>query len=463
MEKPMQKQTRRKITCLAIGDPHFSEKHLVVSNKFVDKVLQVAEARRPKFIVVLGDLLDTMNVVKIPPHKLANKFLKGLGLVAPTYLLVGNHDYINETQFLSDNHIYTPYQGVEAITNVHIVDKPTLIHGGWFQFVACPYVEPGRFMEALQTHPALDTDTPKSKKCTRQLDSPTKSDHPDPIDSTDHQKTPKKSPQGDFTRGKWSNIDAVFAHQEFLGAKMGAIVSEKGDEWPSNYPPVISGHIHEAQVVTPSRVDIPSTTLAGTKESKPSGVIHYTGSAMQHSFSEGHKKGIWLITFRRSSEHHRGSFTHELIPTSLKTKLTLTATVEMAQKYIADKGIPASTFPPGQDATSLEIRLLVQDTIEKLESFQKIGGCEHLNDLSIKVVLTPLGSVVTTPQQLNFPDGGEQKTPDTPAQNRENDTPNNFLTHDAPTFWDILHRLLESECEEWIRDLAAPYLAYKSA
>jgi hypothetical protein len=46
---------------------------------------------------------------------------------------------------------------------------------------------------------------------------------------------------------------------------MGAILSEKGDPWSSENPPIISGHIHDEQKV-------------GTN-------IWYPGSAMQHGYS----------------------------------------------------------------------------------------------------------------------------------------------------------------------------------
>ena len=50
------------------------------------------------------------------------------------------------------------------------------------------------------------------------------------------------------TRGtEWEDSCCIFAHQEFYGCKMGAIVSEDGDKWDINYPEIISGHIHDVQ------------------------------------------------------------------------------------------------------------------------------------------------------------------------------------------------------------------------
>jgi hypothetical protein len=86
-----------------------------------------------------------------------------------------------------------------------------------------PYVFPGRFIEALETGCHQDKEEWKSKK-------------------------------------------VIFSHQEFRGCKMGAIVSLEGDEWNSEYPQVISGHIHDNQKV-------------GTN-------IYYPGTPLQHAFGD---------------------------------------------------------------------------------------------------------------------------------------------------------------------------------
>jgi len=121
----------------------------------------------------------------------------------------GNHKFLledftvvhncNNQQFLSDNHWMN---GMKKWENVTIVDTVHHIDIEGYQFTFCPYVPPGRFVEAL------NTDTKN-----------------------------------------WKLSDAIFCHQEFQGCKMGAIVSVEGDKWDTTFPEIVSGHIHSKQQI----------------------------------------------------------------------------------------------------------------------------------------------------------------------------------------------------------------------
>ena len=76
---------------------------------------------------------------------------------------------------------------------------------------------------------------------------------------------------------KWTDATCIWAHQEFYGCKMGAIVSVEGDKWDLHSPLVISGHIHSKQ--------------------RPQENVYYSGSAMQHAFGESEKNIIAYISF----------------------------------------------------------------------------------------------------------------------------------------------------------------------
>ncbi len=219
-----------KLTAIVIGDTHFKLKDILKGEEFVDKCLKSVLATDPDFIVLLGDILDTHEIVHVQAHQLAYKLIKGLSEIAYVYIIIGNHDYINNTQFMTDAHIFNPYKQWE---NVKVVDKCIVDEVNGYTFVFCPYVYPGRFEEALSTT----------------------------IDS------------GDI----WEISCCIFAHQEFRGCKMGPIVSKIGDEWCEDNPPVISGHIHEAQNVGSN--------------------IFYPGSAMQHGFGDLSNKYIWKVSF----------------------------------------------------------------------------------------------------------------------------------------------------------------------
>ena len=224
------------ITCLVIGDQHFQDSNIEQVDELVHKTLNLAREVDPTFIVLLGDLLHTKEKIYITPLKRGTDFIQALSEIACTYVLIGNHDYKNASQFLTDEHAFTP---LKLWPNTHIADT-VIIHefqlespneGGVpipLRFAFCPYVPNGRFLEALNTE-------------------------------------------------MWETCECVFAHQEIKGAKMGGKVSDCDDEWDVDYPLLISGHIHEHQFVGPNMI--------------------YTGSAMQHGATDDGDKYIFEFSF----------------------------------------------------------------------------------------------------------------------------------------------------------------------
>lgn len=185
------------VTALVIGDPHFKVANVRETDGMVDAIIRTAIDRHPDIIVVLGDILDRHETVHVSPLTRAIKFLGRLKEIAPTFVLIGNHDLKNNRQFLSDEHPFSALKFWGG--NMTIVDSTTLVNIKDQTFVFVPYVPPGRFEEALN-------------KC-----------------------------QG------WESSSCIFGHQEFKGAQMGAIISIEGDEWPLTYPYVVTGHIHDYQ------------------------------------------------------------------------------------------------------------------------------------------------------------------------------------------------------------------------
>lgn len=218
-----------------IGDPHF--KHTTDASEmetYVKKIIGIARKHDPHFIVVLGDILNDHEVVRVQPHKLAEKLLEGLSDIAHTYVLMGNHDYINNSQFLTDNHIFGPFKKWQNLT---IVDKTidVVFESQDRYFVFVPYVPPGKFGEALDT----------------------------------------LIKEG----GTWELADCIFAHQEFKGCKPrmkdNIFKSKTGDVWSEDYPLVVSGHIHKSQDVGNN--------------------IKYPGNSFQHSHKESCNKYVWIM------------------------------------------------------------------------------------------------------------------------------------------------------------------------
>ena len=174
---------------LFIGDIHFKHNNM---NETVILRKKLLEINNYDFAVIAGDVLDAHEKVDTQLMNRAYELIETLRQKSQVYICVGNHDMINNQQFLSENHWMN---GLKEWRNVTVVDKPLIAEG--FMFV--PYVYPGRLREMLDT-----------------------------------------------VHG-WEDVACIFAHQEIKGCKMGAIESVAGDLWDEGYPLIISGHIHERQ------------------------------------------------------------------------------------------------------------------------------------------------------------------------------------------------------------------------
>lgn len=226
---------KKKLNSFVIGDPHFRSYHMKEGKELVERCLEIAHSINPEFIVILGDILDTHEVTKNEPFRLAYSFIEKLSKIAHTYVLIGNHDLINQSQFLSDKHFFGP---LKYYPNVSLVDKPIKVTfnktnyptiSGTIECIMCPYVEKGKFIKALDT-----------------------------IDN-------------------WKECHYIFAHQEFKGAKENKMESTEGDVWKKSYPYVISGHIHTQQLIGEN--------------------IFYPGSPLQIKFNEDPDKDVCEIIF----------------------------------------------------------------------------------------------------------------------------------------------------------------------
>lgn len=210
---------------LVIGDPHFKVSNISEIKILIQEVYKYLENNVFDMIVCLGDILDRHEQIHVTPLTEANDFLKQLSNHAPTYLLIGNHDRPNNSAYLTNIH---PFTGLSS-SRIHVVDTVKTYVNNDTKIIFVPYVPPGRWYEALST-------------C-------------------------------DFD---YMEANLIFAHQEFRGCKMGNLISETEDVWPENYPYIISGHIHEYQVLQPNLV--------------------YVGTPLQHAFGDSEDKAIMDLT-----------------------------------------------------------------------------------------------------------------------------------------------------------------------
>lgn len=180
---------------LCIGDLHIKVDNLSVIDILETQLCELLRGETIDGIVILGDVLHTHEKIHTAPLNRALKLFTNLSaLCCPIFILVGNHDYIQNDQFLTDHHWMNVLKNWDK---VHVVDRIVFYKNVCF----CPYVPVGRLLEALETGSA-----------------------------------------------DWKTTRAVFCHQEFEGAAMhNGIVSLCGDKWNADWPKAISGHIHSRQ------------------------------------------------------------------------------------------------------------------------------------------------------------------------------------------------------------------------
>jgi DNA repair exonuclease SbcCD nuclease subunit len=247
----------------------------------------------------------------------AIKFMRAFADVCETYVLVGNHDMINNQQYLNENHWMVMLKNTHP--RLHIIDYPTSIAFGTFNVGMCPYVFPGKFKETI----AL-AETPLEEYA------------------------------------------MLFAHQEFKGCKMGAIVSEEGDEWEPSLPLVVSGHIHNKQ--------------------RPQPNIVYSGTPIQHAFGESEDNCMLHITL---------PCTITEVPLSITNKKIVYMTIDQLRKIDPEK------------YSSKEIKVVVKASNDEIQAFKKTSVFTNLSKkvrIVFKVEVDDLVQIQETSNATTFDD-----------------------------------------------------------
>lgn len=264
VKKSVHKKTP--LTTLVIGDPHFKHNNLDEMRDFVEKTISIAEKYKPTFIVILGDTLDTHEIIRIEPKDMAENWIYTLSAISETFLLIGNHDMANPNEFMTRKHAFNSLKRWEIALKgkLHVIDEPFSKEIKNKSFVFCPYTPKGKFKDAL-----------------------------------------------DMLCGKgmtWDLADCIFAHQEFKGSRQGAYEIQDGDEWDDDYPPIINGHIHNEQKI-------------GTN-------IFIPGTPYQQSFGETADKYIWLLTFEENDDDDYPGFVIDKINLGMRVKKTVAINID---------------------------------------------------------------------------------------------------------------------------------------
>jgi DNA repair exonuclease SbcCD nuclease subunit len=234
---------------------------------------------------------------------MAEKMVEKLSSLAPFYLLIGNHDRPNNSNFLTNEH---PFNAMKKWHNVHIVDVFHKLEFGGKKFLFLPYTSPGRLQEAIDIAMKTENGIEDIRSYT-----------------------------------------TIFMHQEVLGSKLGAIVSEHGDKYPLDYPLGISGHIHDYDHLQDNFI--------------------YTGTSFQQTYAESHDKKISIFTF--TSEN---TWSQERIDLGLMKKVTVYITPEEVAGYV----VPNDKM----------VKLVVRGNEAAIKTISKVAKIQELKKQGVKVV-----------------------------------------------------------------------------
>src|SRR5260221_8683454 len=83
-----------------IGDVHFQKDAFLQGEELIEKCVEAAKNASPTIIVLLGDILDTHETVKNSPFRQDEQLIQELSSITTLYVIMGNHDLINQSQFL---------------------------------------------------------------------------------------------------------------------------------------------------------------------------------------------------------------------------------------------------------------------------------------------------------------------------------------------------------------------------
>lgn len=312
------------VKCIVIGDPHFKINNVVQTNEMTKAIISKAKEINPDFIVVAGDVLDRHEIIHVSPLTRAILFLKELSGVAPVYLIIGNHDRKNNRDFLSDEHPFTSLKVWDK--NMKVIDTTysQTINNKLFTFV--PYVEPGRFFDALNINETRKKIIIKKTVSTV----PTVS-------------TPETLPGV-----RWKESEAIFAHQEIYGCKMGAVKSIVGDKWPISNPLLISGHIHEYQ--------------------EPQVNVIYVGTPIQHGFGDQNDKTISVFKF---FDNH---YEHDRIDLNLRKKKIVNLNCDEIETFDINKYF------------NFDIKLVIKGLSSEIKVALKHINIKTWKNMGIKIV-----------------------------------------------------------------------------
>ena len=342
-----------------IGDPHFKTSNPMESMEMANAIIADIQDRKLDAIVCLGDVLDRFANIHVDPLNVATEFLFKLSLKAKLYLIIGNHDRPNNNIYCTDQH---PFNSLKHWNNTVVVDTPIIDYINDIKFTFVPYVHKGRFHEALRMLNENKLHNEKNEDKLYNEKNEDKLYNEKNEASRMLNETCSSIDQYEIIINEYQDSACIFCHQEFRGAKMGAIVSDDGDVWELNKPLAVSGHVHDYDMLQPNLI--------------------YTGTPSQHGFADHPNKTVSIFTFRKDTSNANGNCDTSSMKHVTWDQVRVNLGLKRKKKIDIQCCDLLAYIPP----TDCIIKLVVHGTTAEIKTLIKSDKTAYLKRLGFKVV-----------------------------------------------------------------------------
>ncbi len=333
---------------LCIGDQHIQPNNIPQIDILIQKLEVHLQSNKYDFVALMGDCLHTHEKLYTVCLEKAYQLINMISQYTQCFVLLGNHDIINNSQEFPDCH---PFIFAKDMKNVTIFNKMTFLvwNNGEFKkytgiedgipFIISCYVPDDRFVPLLNESFPSEYFTTKEKT--------------------------------------WKDSRFILGHQLVRHAKMGAIISEKGDIWLPSYPQLISGHIHDKQWVHDN--------------------MYYVGSVLTHAFGEKGDKTVLEVSlpfsfstkYIKDNAKEKDKDTKEKDPEekSLKkymTEINLHLPEKKILYFTSTKAL--AKFDCKTIDENLKLKISVSGSQEDFDAFVKSSKYKEITSHDIKVI-----------------------------------------------------------------------------
>jgi DNA repair exonuclease SbcCD nuclease subunit len=263
---------------LIIGDLHFKKNNKLITDIIERDIINIIINNNPEFIVILGDTFNDHNKLELDTFIRVSKFLDNITLTGKIiYLLIGNHDRKDNKVYMNDEHFFYEHKKNPLIK---VIDKTTYFNIKDKKICFVPYIPPEKLFDSFKE-----------------------------------------------TNIEPSEMDLFFGHIDIHGSKTEKLAKQEWPEWPDNYKLMVSGHVHDKEIVKDNFI--------------------YVGTPYQSNFGECENKGVYLMNL--------DDYSLKLIKLTVPIKKKITLHYTELERFTIDPNIELKINITGSKTAAREL------------------------------------------------------------------------------------------------------------